>query len=123
MMSDTSAWMMVRQAPLVFRPRSRVTWVPMLLVATFFAIGSTLTIVGVANTKVANVVCISATAPLVAALIAPWATGERTTPGLWFACGAALLGAGSWSARVRPARPIWAISPPSARPCRSAARW
>ena len=86
------AWMMVRQAPLVFRPRSRVTWVPMLLVATFFAIGSTLTIVGVANTKVANVVCISATAPLVAALIAPWATGERTTPGLWFACGAALLG-------------------------------
>jgi drug/metabolite transporter (DMT)-like permease len=85
-------WIMVRRAPLPLRLRARGDWLPMVLVATFFAVGSTLTIVAVANTKVANVVCISATAPLVAALVAPWATGERTTPGLWLACAAALLG-------------------------------
>lgn len=62
--------------------------------ALFFALGSTLYVSSLTMVSTATVSVIGATAPLFAALLSPWATGE--SPGLeaWIAAGLAILGVG-----------------------------
>jgi drug/metabolite transporter (DMT)-like permease len=64
----------------------------MLAVALVFAIGSTLYVVAISRTSIANVACLTATAPVFAALLAWLAIGERSGRTAWLATGIALLG-------------------------------
>ena len=64
----------------------------LLAVSLFFALGSTLYILAVSRTSVANVSCLTATAPVFAAVLAWLLVGERSSGGAWVATGVALLG-------------------------------
>jgi drug/metabolite transporter, DME family len=64
----------------------------LLAVSLFFALGSTLYILAVSQTSVANVSCLTATAPVFAAVLAWLLLGERSGVTAWFATGVALLG-------------------------------
>jgi drug/metabolite transporter (DMT)-like permease len=61
-------------------------------VSVFFALGSTLYIMALSRTSVANVACLTATAPVFAAALAWLLLGERTGLVAWAATGAALFG-------------------------------
>lgn len=61
-------------------------------VAMFYALGTTCYIVAVSNTLVANVACLTATAPIFAAVLARLLLGERSGPAVWLATGLALVG-------------------------------
>lgn len=63
-----------------------------LAVSLFFALGSTLYILAVSRTSVANVSCLAATAPVFAAVLAWLLLGERSGLAAWLATGMALLG-------------------------------
>jgi drug/metabolite transporter (DMT)-like permease len=64
----------------------------LLAVCLFFALGSTLYILAVSRTSVANVSCLAATAPVFAAVLAWLLLGERSGLTAWLATGTALLG-------------------------------
>jgi drug/metabolite transporter (DMT)-like permease len=64
----------------------------MLTVSLFFAVGSTLYVVAMSRTSIANVACLTATAPVFAALLAWLMIGERSGRAAWIATGIALLG-------------------------------
>ena len=64
----------------------------LLAVSLFFALGSTLYILAVSRTSVANVSCLTATAPVFAAVLAWLLLGERSSGAAWVATGVALLG-------------------------------
>lgn len=64
----------------------------LLAVSFFFALGSTLYILAVSRTSVANVSCLTATAPVFAAALAWLLLGERANVTAWLATGVALLG-------------------------------
>jgi len=64
----------------------------LLAVSVFFALGSTLYILAVSRTSVANVSCLAATAPVFAAVLAWLLLGERPSVTAWMATGVALLG-------------------------------
>ena len=64
----------------------------LLAVSAFFALGSTLYILAVSRTSVANVSCLAATAPVFAAVLAWLFLGERSSATAWMATGVALLG-------------------------------
>jgi drug/metabolite transporter (DMT)-like permease len=64
----------------------------LLAVSLFFALGSTLYILAVSRTSVANVSCLTATAPVFAAVLAWLLVGERSSGAAWVATGIALLG-------------------------------
>ena len=64
----------------------------LLAVSAFFALGSTLYILAVSRTSVANVSCLAATAPVFAAVLAWSFLGERSSATAWMATGVALLG-------------------------------
>jgi len=64
----------------------------LLSVSVFFALGSTLYILAVSRTSVANVSCLTATAPVFAAVLAWLLLGERSGVIAWMATGVALLG-------------------------------
>lgn len=64
----------------------------LLAVCLFFALGSTLYILAVSRTSVANVSCLAATAPVFAAVLAWLLLGERSGLTAWLATGMALLG-------------------------------
>jgi drug/metabolite transporter (DMT)-like permease len=61
-------------------------------VSIFFALGSTLYILAVSRTSVANVSCLAATAPVFAAVLAWLLLGERSSITAWMATGVALFG-------------------------------
>jgi drug/metabolite transporter (DMT)-like permease len=67
-------------------------WRATLAVSLFFALGSTLYIVALSRTSVANVACLTATSPVFAAALAWLLIGERTGLAAWGATGVALLG-------------------------------
>jgi drug/metabolite transporter (DMT)-like permease len=62
--------------------------------AGFYALGTTLYIVALSRTPVANVACLTATSPIFAALLARLLLGERPGTAAWIACGLAFLGIG-----------------------------
>jgi drug/metabolite transporter, DME family len=64
----------------------------MLAVSLVFAVGSTLYVVAISRTSIANVACLTATAPVFAAILAWLAIGERSGRTAWLATGIALLG-------------------------------
>jgi len=64
----------------------------LLAVSAFFALGSTLYILAVSRTSVANVSCLAATAPVFAAVLAWSFLGERSSAAACMATGVALLG-------------------------------
>jgi drug/metabolite transporter (DMT)-like permease len=64
----------------------------LLAVSIFFALGSTLYILAISRTSVANVSCLTATAPVFAAVLAWLLLGERSSVIAWMATGVALLG-------------------------------
>ncbi len=64
----------------------------LLAVSLFFALGSTLYILAVSRTSVANVSCLTATSPVFAAALAWLLLGERSNLTAWAATGVALLG-------------------------------
>jgi len=61
-------------------------------VSIFFALGSTLYILAISRTSIANVSCLTATAPVFAAVLAWLLLGERSSVVAWVATGVALLG-------------------------------
>jgi drug/metabolite transporter, DME family len=61
-------------------------------VSAFFALGSTLYILAISQTSIANVSCLTATAPVFAAVLAWLLLGERTSFIAWMATGVALIG-------------------------------
>ena len=65
---------------------------PLLSFTLFYVVGSTLFILALANTSIANAMFIGSTSPVFAALLAPWLLGERLGPRTWLAGAAALLG-------------------------------
>lgn len=64
----------------------------LLAVSLFFGVGSTLYILAVSRTSVANVSCLAATAPVFAAVLARLVLGERSGVAAWLATGLALFG-------------------------------
>lgn len=64
----------------------------MLTVSLFFAVGSTLYVVAISRTSIANVAGLTATAPVFAAILAWLMIGERSGRTAWIATGMALLG-------------------------------
>jgi len=64
----------------------------LLAVSLFFGVGSTLYILAVSRTSVANVSCLAATAPVFAAVLARLVLGERSGAAAWLATGLALFG-------------------------------
>ncbi|MEQ1520838.1 MAG: DMT family transporter [Aestuariivirga sp.] len=62
--------------------------------ALFFALGSTLYVSSLTMVSTATVSVIGATAPLFAALLSPWVTGEKPGFEAWIAAMLALLGVG-----------------------------
>jgi drug/metabolite transporter (DMT)-like permease len=64
----------------------------LLAVSLFFAVGSTLYILAVSRTSVANVSCLTATSPVFAAVLAWLLLGERSSAAAWAATGVASLG-------------------------------
>ena len=64
----------------------------LLAVSLFFALGSTLYILAVSRTSVANVSCLTATSPVFAAVLSWLLLGERSTAVAWAATGVALFG-------------------------------
>jgi drug/metabolite transporter, DME family len=64
----------------------------MLMVSLCFAVGSTLYILAISRTSIANVACLTATAPVFAAILAWLLIGERSGRTAWVATGIALLG-------------------------------
>jgi len=64
----------------------------MLSVSLFFAVGTTLYVVALSRTSIANVSCLTATAPVFAAILARLLIGERSGRMAWFATGIALFG-------------------------------
>jgi drug/metabolite transporter, DME family len=64
----------------------------LLMVSAFFGVGSTLYILAVSSTTVANVSCLTATAPVFAAVLAWFLLGERSGLTAWVAVGLAMLG-------------------------------
>lgn len=64
----------------------------MLAVALFFAVGSTLYVIAISRTSIANVACLTATAPVFAAILAWLLIGERSGRAAWIATAMALLG-------------------------------
>jgi drug/metabolite transporter (DMT)-like permease len=64
----------------------------MLSVSLVFAAGSTLYVVAMSRTSIANVACLTATAPVFAAILAWLLIGERSGRTAWIATGLALLG-------------------------------
>ena len=64
----------------------------LLAVSLFFGVGSTLYILAVSRTSVANVSCLAATAPVFAAVLARLVLGERSGVTAWLATGLALFG-------------------------------
>ena len=63
----------------------------LLAVSLFFGVGSTLYILAVSRTSVANVSCLAATAPVFSAVLARLVLGERSGMTAWLATGAALF--------------------------------
>jgi len=61
-------------------------------VSLFFGVGSTLYILAVSRTSVANVSCLTASAPVFAAILAWMFLGERSGLAAWLATAAALFG-------------------------------
>lgn len=59
----------------------------------FFALGSTLYVTALTLAGTANVACLTATAPIFAAMLSPFVTGERPAPIAWVAALLALAGA------------------------------
>jgi drug/metabolite transporter (DMT)-like permease len=64
----------------------------MLAVSLFFAVGSTLYVIAMSRTSIANVACLTATAPVFAAILAWLLIGERSGRTAWIAMAVALLG-------------------------------
>ncbi len=64
----------------------------MLTVSLFFAVGSTLYVIAISRTSIANVACLTATAPIFAAILAWLLIGERSGRIAWIATGVALTG-------------------------------
>jgi drug/metabolite transporter (DMT)-like permease len=64
----------------------------LLAVSLFFGVGSTLYILAVSRTSVANVSCLAATAPVFSAVLARLVLGERSGATAWLATGLALFG-------------------------------
>src|SRR5262245_29728741 len=64
----------------------------LLAVSLFFGVGSTLYILAVSRTSVANVSCLAATAPVFAAVLARLMLGARSGGAAWLATGLALFG-------------------------------
>ena len=64
----------------------------LLAVSLFFALGSTLYILAVSRTSVANVSCLTATSPVFAAVLAWLLLGERSNAVAWAATSVALFG-------------------------------
>jgi drug/metabolite transporter, DME family len=64
----------------------------MLAVSLCFAVGSTLYVVAMSRTSIANVACLTATAPVFAAILAWLLIGERSGRTAWVATGIALIG-------------------------------
>jgi drug/metabolite transporter, DME family len=64
----------------------------LLSVSLFFGVGSTLYILAVSRTSVANVSCLTATAPVFAAALARLLLGERSGVAAWLAVSVALFG-------------------------------
>ena len=64
----------------------------MLTVSLFFAAGSTLYVLAMSRTSIANVACLTATAPVFAAILAWLLIGERSGRAAWIATGIALAG-------------------------------
>ncbi|MFZ5791282.1 MAG: DMT family transporter [Pseudomonadota bacterium] len=60
--------------------------------AGFFAVGSTLYIVSLTLTSVANVACLSNLAPIFAPVLARLVAAERTGPAVWLAAALAVIG-------------------------------
>jgi drug/metabolite transporter (DMT)-like permease len=64
----------------------------LLAVSLFFAVGSTLYVIAMSRTTIANVACLTATAPVFAAILAWLLIGERSGRMAWIAMAVALLG-------------------------------
>jgi DME family drug/metabolite transporter len=64
----------------------------MLAVSLFFAVGSTFYVIAISRTSIANVACLTATAPVFAAVLARLLIGERSGRRAWVATGIALVG-------------------------------
>lgn len=62
--------------------------------AAFYALGTTLYILAISQTLIANVACLTATSPIFAAILARLLLGERSGGVAWIACGLAFLGIG-----------------------------
>ncbi|MGH6961855.1 MAG: EamA family transporter, partial [Dongiaceae bacterium] len=60
-------------------------------VSIFFALGSTLYVLAISRTSIANVSCLTATAPVFAAVLAWLLLGERSSIVAWMATGVALV--------------------------------
>ena len=64
----------------------------MLTVSLFFAVGSTLYVIAMSRTSIANVAGLTATAPVFAAILAWLMIGERSGRTAWIATGIAMIG-------------------------------